>query len=442
MTRVAGLIRADVRGILVVAAPLYLSALVTALGALINAAVLGRHGTLSLAALTLTSSVLLPAIAAAAGAVRGVVPFVAASRDDHDTVRRIAADGCWLALGTGAAGAAAVVSVPLWASAAGVPSETVDTLGYFPYLAALSMFLGAIASLGASLLVGWGRTTALVPAGVAGAVTTGTVSWVLVLGVGPVPSLGLAGSGGALVVAQGLVLLLTWRGVLAETGLRLGDLVRPPDLVQVLTLARIGLPLAGTVLVKFGALGVVALAAARLGSVEAAAHGALVALLGLVFTVAVAVGQAQVGVVAARAAHGSRGEVRRAVAAGLLLATALLLVLATVLLLSWAWVPEIFTGDAEVAALISVLVPVLVVVLVADGAQAGFGFGLAGLRRTVPSLLVFTASYGLLAVASFPVVDAYGLNGLWTAMLTANLALVVGQGLVFVWVSGRLDTQP
>ncbi len=69
----------DIKEIVQIALPLYLSMIAVSLSALVNTASLGRFATASLAGFAVTVAVYFPAMAAVSGAVRGVMPFVAAA---------------------------------------------------------------------------------------------------------------------------------------------------------------------------------------------------------------------------------------------------------------------------------------------------------------------------------------------------------------------------
>lgn len=181
--------------------------------------------------------------------------------------------------------------------------------------------------------------------------------------------------------------------------------------------------MAGTVLVKFAVLGVLAVAAARVSATAAAAHNIATGLVSLAFTAALAIGQAMVPLVSTR----TEG-VRRAVAAALMIATAALTAICAVIVLGD--VERLFTDDAGVRAAVAHLLVLIVLVVLADGVQAVLGFGLAGLKRTTPSFVVFAVCYGALAVVAVPAAR-HGLTGLWAALAVANLAVAVGQGFAF-----------
>jgi MATE family multidrug resistance protein len=77
-------------------------------------------------------------------------------------------------------------------------------------------------------------------------------------------------------------------------------------------------------------------------------------------------------------------------------------------------VQRFFTDDPAVVDAVAHLLGLLVLVVLADGLQAVLGFGLTGLKRTTPSLVVFAVCYGVLAFGAIPAAR-YGLTGLWIA---------------------------
>ena len=392
----------DAKEVVRVALPLYLSMAAVSLSVLVNAAALGRFGTAALAGFAVTMAVYAPAIAAVSGAVRGVMPFVA------EDPRRVVRDGTVLALAVGLLGAGAVACVPLLARV-----TAVGELGLFPWFAAVAVVINGFSAMITSCLVGLGRSKIVLGAGLARAAGIALLSPLLV------SRMGLDGAGvalltadviGCLISAHSLREHLTWK-----IGLHFGHLLK---------LAKVGIPLAGTVLVKFAVLGVLAIAAARVSVTAVAVHNIATAFVNLAFTGAVAIGQSIVPMISAHKRH-PRGPVK----AGLVVAVAVLsVVCALIVMLD---VVPLFTRDPAVVQAVTGLLPLVVLVILADGVQAVLGLGLVGLKRTTPSFVIIAACYGALALVAVPVTTHAGLTGLWTALVVANLFVALGQMLVF-----------
>ncbi|MDP9842190.1 MATE family multidrug resistance protein [Streptosporangium lutulentum] len=416
--------------------PLYLSASASIVGSSVVAATLGNFGTAALAAFALTNAVFIPAGMAVAGALRGSMPFVAAHRDDPEALRPTVKDGMWLAICIGMIGAVAVATVPLTARVAGVPAQTLDALGAFPLILAAALLVTAISVSATSMLIGLGHTTAVMRAGLANTCISVALILTLVLGPGPLPSLGLPGAGLAMLAAN------LAGAIIAHTALRqatvlAGQPLRPgrPQWARIWRMARVGLPMGATLLIKFSGLGVLAFAVARVSTTEVAAHQVLVVMSTFVFLPAPTVGQASVPLIAIAAKSGDRPGVRRGLLAGL---TVTLPVLALSGLMVWIFADtliRLFTSDPQVHALVLTLIPVLLLSVLADGAQALPGFGLLAMTRTMPSLLTFVIGYGLLSMAAVPIATAGGLTWVWAAYAGTALLLVIGQTAGFWWYS-------
>ncbi|WP_369225361.1 MATE family efflux transporter [Streptomyces sp. R39] len=421
------------------ALPLYVSTLAAAAASLVDTALLGRHATVSLAAFAVTAAVFSPATAAVAGALRGVMPFVAPHRDDPEELLPLVRGGMWLAFEVGGGCAAAVAAVPLLGGAFGVRPEVLAALGGFPWLLAGAVLLIAVGSSATSVLVALGHSAQVMRSGLVGTAVSVTLSVLLVGGPGPLPSRGLTGAGLAVFAAALVGAVLNQRALRRRTVLA-GRSIRPgrPDPRLILRLARVGIPLGATVLVKFSVLGVLTFAAARLGTDSAAVHGVCEALVNVVFTAAVAVGQATVPLVAGYAGARDAARIRGSVWAGMRVALCAVGVLGAALLLFRDRVLHLFTGTPAVADQVIRLLPLVLAVVVTDALQAVAGFGLVGLKRAGPSLVSTAVWFGILAAVSVPVADAAGLSGLWAALAVANLLQAVTKTVSFRRHTGRL----
>lgn len=379
-----------------------------------------------------------PATATVAGALRGVMPFVVPCRNEPDTLLPIVRNAMWLAPAVGGVCAAAVASVPLIGGTAGVPVAVLDQLGPFPWLLAGSVLLLAVGQAATSVLVALGHSAQVMRAGLLSTATSVTLSVLLVGAPGPLPGYGLTGAGvamlaAALVGAWANQATLRRRTVLAGRALRPGR----PDPRGMVRLAAVGLPLAGTVLIKFAVLGVLTFAAARVGTDSAAVHSVSESLVNVMFTVAVAVGQAMVPLTAGSAAEGDVAGIRRSLRAGVGVALGAVAVLGVALLLFRHSVVPLFTSDDALRPQVVRQLPLVLLVVVTDALQAVAGFALIGLRRTMPSLVSTAVWFGALALVAVPVAEAGGLTALWVALACANLLQAVTKSASFRLHSAR-----
>ncbi|MFI7454051.1 MATE family efflux transporter [Nonomuraea sp. NPDC049714] len=409
------------------AVPLFLSMVTGLVGSLVVTAVLGRHATVTLAAFAVVTAVLTPAATAVAGALRGLAPFAAVHRDDPDAVVPILRDARWLSLLVGAAGALAVLGVPVLAGVAGVPGEVVAEIGALPWLLALYLLVYASGGGATSVLVAIGRPRPVLWSSLAGTVVMIASAVVLV------PRSGLTGVGVAWLLSGAASVTVANRSLRRALGRRVGRAW--PRLGEIARLARVSVPLAGTILVKFGGLGVVTFAAGLTSTRDTAAHAVLSTLTGFTMLASLSVAQASVPEVA-RAR--TTAEARRANRTAALLAVIATGLAALALVLLGDPVAALFSDDPGVRERVLSLLPLMLVASMADAAQAVQGIGLTALKRSGASLVYFAACYGLLVLSAVPVAVSWGIEGLWVSLVVVNVLLAGLQGLGFHRHSGRV----
>jgi MATE family multidrug resistance protein len=388
---------------------------------------LGHHATVSLAAFALAMAVYGPVVAAVTGVLRGVMPFVPELGPGP-----VVGGALWLSYGIGLAGALTVAAIPLIGSATGVARPVLDHLGPLPPALAVAVLAQSVGASASSTLVMLGRSRTVLRCGL-----IGTAAAVL-LSITAVPRLGAEGAGLAILTATLAYAVQVQLALRRATGLRRTVVPGPFDRRLIVRLAATGLPMAGTVLVKFVVLGVLTFAAARLGTGPAAVHGVAETLVNLIYAVAVTVGQSVVPLIARAPAP---SDVRRSLRAGVLLAGTVVGVLALALVLFGRWILPLFTADPAVRSALGTLLPLVALVVVADAVQAVYGFGMLGLRTTLPSLISTALVFGALCLAAVPIADAGGLPALWSALAAANSLQAVTKAALFTRRAARLPAK-
>lgn len=406
------------RTIATAALPLLLSSVTGLAGSLVVTSVLGRHDTSALAAFALTMAVHHPASMAVIGGLRGLAPFVALHRDDPTAALPVLRDARWLALLIGTAGAIVVASAPLIAVVSGA---RVEGFGVLPDALACSLLVTAANGGVNTVLVALGHSGKVLRASIA------ATSVIVVLVPLLVPWWGLTGAGLAFLCSSLTGAAVANRALRRALGRAVGR--GRPRFREIRTIARVSLPLSGTMLIKFAGLGVMAYAAARTGVTGSAAHAILYPLTGFLMVPALAVAQAAVPEIAR--AGGGPGR-RHAARVALTLAVCGALGGALLVLAFDGPLIRSFTGDAAVRAQVSAVMVITVASTLAEGASAVMGFALTAMKRSSLSLCFLAIGWGLLAVAAGPVVEAWGLAGLWAAMLANNVLLMILQGCGFL----------
>lgn len=133
---------------------------------------------------------------------------------------------------------------------------------------------------------------------------------------------------------------------------------------------------------------------------------------------------------------------RRTVGAAVGLACSAVVLLSLLLIGSGRWILPLFSTDSAVRIGLSHLLPLVALVIVADAVQAVYGFGMLGLRTTLPSLISTAVFFGALCLAAVPLADRGWLVALWSGLAIANLLQSVSKATLFTRRAGRLAGVP
>lgn len=424
--------------------PLILSNLASTGLATIDVLLIGRLGPDALAAAALATNLFNAVLISSIGLVSAVSPLVAAEhgRDPGGTadIRRTVRQGFWLA---GAICGPAFIL--LWQGeillrALGQRPELAASAGL--YLRALQWSLGPtlaivvmrtfMASLGRP---GWGLAISL-----AALPANGILAWALIGGHGGLPELGLIGAGIATTITGTAGFVLLGLVAVADRGFRPYRVfhgVFRPDGARLLTLARLGLPIAGTLALEVAFFSGAGFAMGLIGTTALAAHAVALQISGLCFMVPLGVAQAATIRVGFAFGAGDRrgvalaGWTAFAIAMGFMAATASILVGIPGLLVGIFLDPTQPDGAAAAALAIRFLV-LAALFQVADGAQVAGAGMLRGLKDTRLPLVFAAIGYWAIGAPlglALAFAGGAGGTGIWIG-LAAGLASVA---LMTMW---------
>ena len=402
---------------------------------LVDAAVVGRLGTVPLAGLGIAGTVLTTAvnlcIFLAYATTAGVARRIGAG--DRPGALSVGVDGMWLAAVTGLLLAVAgLFTAPALVAAFGPSAPVQDAAVTYlrVSLAGIPPMLVVLAATGVLRGLQDTRTPLVVAA--AASVLNAVLSVVLVLGL----DLGIAGSALGTVITQWLALAAYL--VVLVPGIRAAGARAGAQLAGVLAAARAGWHLLVRTVLLRAVLVLATWVAAELGDVEVAAHGVVFAvwsLLALALDALAIAGQALTGrYLGAADVAGVRAATRRMVEWGFAVGCLLgLAVMATSRL-----VPVLFSDDPAVrAAMATALVvagalqPLCGVVFVLDGVLIGAGdFRFLAWAGSVPLLAFAPAALAVRAA------DA-GLGWLWVALgvfMAARLVVLGARSRGDAWI--------
>ena len=437
----------EVRATAILAAPLVAGHVATGLIGFVDSVIAGRHGTATLAAVSVGTAMFWLPMMIPMGTLMALPPSVSQldGSGRRDGIAPLFRQSLWLALGLGLL-LFALLSV---ATAALAPMGIAEDIrpGARAFLHGIRWGVPALTLYYAmrylsdglhwtlpTMLFGFGGLLLLVPLGYAFA-----------FGRFGLPEMGAGGLGLAsalMMWAQALAFATYLACSKRFAPLGLFARFEPPRWVPIRDLLRTGLPIGVTVAMEGGLFIVTALLIGRLGQVEAAAHQIAINVASLCFMIPFGLAEATtVRVGHALGASGGRDGVRRATYAGLALVLGTQAVSALVLVLGHDAIAAIYTADAAVATLAASLLLFAAAFQFPDGVQVLSAGALRGLKDTrVPMLLAAFAYWavGMATGAWLGLGLGMGPRGMWIGLIAGLVVAAVLMAARFLRTTGRL----
>ena len=273
------------------------------------------------------------------------------------------------------------------------------------------------------------------------------LSWILIFGKLGFPVLAVNGAALAGTVClwlnAGLMLGYVARSSRYRHLKLLCDFARP-SMTEIGKLARLGLPVAGLLILESGFFNAITLMMGSLGQIALAAHNVVMNYVTLIFMIPVGlanalmvrVGQAmgESGVAEAR----FRGLVGIGVASGAMVVSALVIVMFPQAIIG------LYTADPSVAATAAVLLVCAALFQLSDGIQITSAGALRGLQDTNVPMFISGGAYWLVGVPASWWLGMYlerGPLGLWLGLILGLTVSATLLGARFLLKSGRLATR-
>ncbi|HVG24568.1 MAG TPA: MATE family efflux transporter, partial [Thermoanaerobaculia bacterium] len=311
-----GAFQRELRELFRLAVPLAAAQAGTQLMGLVDVAVLGRAGAAELAGSGMANALYFSVSVFGMGMVFGIDPLIAQAvgAGNHARARHMLWQGVWLAIFV-----TAVLTVVLFGATAAIPligakQEIVGHARAFLFVRTFSLLPFLLFFVFRSYLQAHRVTRPMLLAVVVANILNFTLDLAFVFGFGPIPAMGTAGAALATVVcttAEVIIVARAARSMDAAAGVD-----HRPDREALLQAARIGFPSALHLGAEVGIFALVALLAARFGTLDLAAHPLVIGVASFTFTIAVGVataGSVRVGnAIGARDVAGTRRAGRAA----------------------------------------------------------------------------------------------------------------------------------
>ncbi len=437
-------IRAELRALLLLALPIMIGQLAhTAMG-FVDTLMAGRVGPADLAAVALGNSLWIPAYLFMTGVILATTPKVAHhfGAGEQPRIGPLVRQALWLGLAAGLLSALALWNAEPVLHLMGVePSLIGPTMGYLRAVAcgfpavALYQVLRAYSD-------GLGHTRPSMVIGLLGLALNVPLNYIFIYGKLGVPAMGGVGCGWATALVMGFMFagMLFWvrrAGYYRPCGLF--ERFERPAAAVIRQLLAIGLPIGVAILAEVSIFSVIALLIAGLGATVVAGHQIALNFTSLIFMIPLSLGMAVTVRVGQALGRQAPRDARFIAGLGVGVALAFACVSASLMWLFSESIARIYTTDAEVIAIASLLLVYAALFQFSDATQVTAAGALRGYQDTrVTMLCTLLAYWGI----GLPLGYALGLSdwlgapqgpaGLWQGLIAGLTcaALLLGLRLV------------
>jgi MATE family multidrug resistance protein len=421
----------EARATLILAIPLIIGQLGSMGQGVVEMMLAGHLDAHTLGAVAIGANVFSLPLMAANGLMMAVPPSVAqligaGRRGEVPAVFRAAV---WLALCVGVA-----LAIATWfggvalVAGIGAPAGLLGDVGAYLRASAIGMPAIALYFACRGLATGMSESRVAMLFALLGLVLLIPVGAVLVYGGFGVPRLGAFGGGLAGAIVNWVQALAFYAWLRPSAGAVRGA---APGVRHVAALFRLGLPMAGGVVLEVGAFTCSALAIGRFGETAAASHQVALNVAALSFMVPLGVSMAMTTRVGLAAGRADRISMRRAGLAGFAIVLATQLVSSCVMIAVPGSIAALYTSDGGVIAGATTLLMLAGVFQFSDGIQIAAAGALRGMKDARAPMIISLVAYWCVGIP-LGLALAFGAGwrapGMWVGLIAG---LTAAAGLLF-----------
>ena len=438
----------EARGTLLLAVPIVIGQLSQMLMGVTDSVMIGRVGTVPLAASSFVGSVFNVFFIVGVGLLTPVAIFASRSRGAGrpEEAGEFLRHGMLIAVVSSLAGIAIIAFLGLRLEWFGQPDEVIQAVNPFLTLIGVSL-LPALTYLALRQFAeSMGRPWVPVIVICSGVLLNVFLNWVFIYGHLGAPRLGLTGAGVSTLISRtlGTIVIFAWlRLDPAVRGAWPKHWLRPVAPAHVKQMLFVGLPAAGSLLFEGGAFAAATVMMGWLGAVPLAAHQIAISCAALSFMVSLGIAIALGMRTSAAVGAGEHARLRPLWIGGTLMGLTFSLGFTAVFLFFGPAIARAFISDPRVIPGATVLLGVAAVFQIFDGGQVIHSCALRGRTDVrIPALITFTAYWVIALPAGYllGVRGGFGAAGIWTGLAAGLAFAAVVLGLRFVRLS-RADVR-
>jgi MATE family multidrug resistance protein len=414
LTRAARL-RTELRGLLILAAPIMIAQLANTAMGFVDTVMAGRVSPRDLAAVALGNSLWVPVFLLMTGILLATTPKVAQRFGGglHNEIGPLVRQALWLALLVGCAGGLLLWHAQIVLEIMGVEPQLIEsTMGYLRAVAC-GLPAAALYQVLRCYSDGLGLTRPSMTLGLLGLLINIPANYIFIYGKLGVPAMGGVGCGWATAIVMWSMLLGMLWWVSRAPGYRANQVFSQfdwPKWTVVKRLLSVGMPIGIAIFAEASIFCVIALLIGAMGATVVAGHQIALNFSSMVFMIPYALGMAVTVRVGQALGRGEPRQARYAAGVGMLVGLAYACISASTMFLSREYIARVYTNDMAVIAVASSLIIFAALFQFSDAIQVTAAGALRGYQDTrVTMLLTLFAYWGI----GLPVGYSLGLTDLW-----------------------------
>ncbi len=417
-------IRAELAGIISLSVPIVVGLGASTLLGVTDSIMLAPLGPLPLAAVGLTTAVMIIFLAAIYGVLSALSVRIGAAHGGGAGRRIpfILRNGLMLGWLAGVVGAACMGAAWFTLPMLGQPDEVLAAMPAYYATIALMLIPFAVLTVFKSAFEAIGKPWLGTGFALFAVVINIPLNYALIWGIGPFPQLGLTGAGIASFAAEAMALIAAWAFWARARSQRRLRLRRPLDWAEVAQAAREGAPLGAMYVAETGAMAVATVMIGTFGTVALAGNQVANAIDALVYMLPFGVAGAAAIRIAQAQGAGEAWRLRPIAFAAMSAALVWLIAVAVLLFLFGRAIAEAITDDAPVVDVAVAFLMVIIPMLIADSVQSTMLGALRGISDTAYPAIVSMVAFWLIALPSGWIIATWGgvgPAGIWVGFLIA-----------------------
>jgi multidrug resistance protein, MATE family len=430
----------EARATLVLALPIVIGQLSQVLMGVVDTVMIGRTGTVPLAASSFGSSIFGVLFVIGVGLLVPVAVFASRARGGGrlDEAGEYMRHGLILAIVAGVAESALVFALSGSMGMFGQPPEVLAAVNPFLLLIGLSLVPAlaylALRQFAESMGRPWIPTLIII----ASVGLNAFLNWVFIFGHFGFRALGITGAGIATLIARVACTVAIFAWLRTDPAVRGAWPTRwfaPVSWERMKRMLHVGLPAAGCLLFEGGAFGAATVMIGWLGAVSLAAHQVAITCAAMTFMAALGLAMAVGMRASAAVGAGEHARLRPIWLGGVGMGGSVAIVVTVVFIIFGRQIATLFIGDPEVIAMSTKLLVVAGIFQIFDGNQVINSSALRGLTDVrVPALISFVAYW----VIALPIAYMLGIRlgfgavGIWTGLAAGLATAAVALGLRYL----------